>query len=141
MEELIILSLHVLANTWIDGFIITNAGCDDINNGAGIQSFGDDADFNVVNTIFLELCAADGGAIFCPSFPKILNTAFLGNTAGFYGGAIYARNQCDFICHWCTFDSNSASKINGAVYLTYDSDVYFESTNFRDNYVKCFFFL
>ena len=81
-----------------------------------------------------------GAGIYLEGFSEstILNTAFMGNRAGYDGGGIYATDRSDFICHWCTFDTNSVSKKGGAVFLNYDSDAYFESTAFRNNYVTFF---
>ena len=83
------------------------------------------------------ICKYTGAALFCsgPSYSVILNTVFLGNRASYHGGAIYAENECNFTCQWCTFDANSVSKRGGAVYLTNNSDAYFESTAFTYNYV------
>ena len=99
-------------------------------------------------SVFLSLFVGfgvAGGAIFCfgddidtRDNMKILNLAFLGNVARFDGGALFAVADCDiFEARWLTFESNAASRLGGAVYLSLDTNVLFESAAFINNSV-CF---
>eukprot|EP01083_Nonionella_stella_P086244 239492_1 len=127
----------------IDGFVLEAAGCteDDLRAGGGIYAVR--TNIVIVNSIFHKLCSrTHGGAIF--SFGKsdneasltssIMNTVFIGNTASYNGGAIFASGDSYFTCKWCDFWDNSASRIGGAIYLWQDTFAYFESSSFIRNY-------
>ena len=112
------------------------------NGGSGIYS--NSTTITVVNSIFYKLFSSGkGGAIYCIGLqgdddtikvPLIINVAFLGNRAAARGGAISGDVECNFICKYCIFDSNSCSKKGGAIYLDFNSDATFINSKFLNNY-------
>eukprot|EP01083_Nonionella_stella_P218219 782716_1 len=120
----------------IDGFIFINAGYGitrrRLANSIDIQTvlsstsdkvgsgiFSNSTTISVVNSIFYKLLSTGkGGAVYCIGlqgeiqikYPTFINVKFLGNRAAIRGGAISADVECNFICKYCLFDSNSCSK-------------------------------
>ena len=76
----------------------------------------------------------EGGAIYCitNSSPTITNCTFSGNSAGWYGGAIYCKSSSPGITN-CVFNGNSASNEGGAIYCITNSSPTVENCTFSGN--------
>lgn len=85
----------------VDNSVFTNNHAAIIGGGA-INIFGftphEGTHAMISNSLFINNTAIDGGALYIDSIPTVLtNSTFIGNRAGFDGGAIFASNFGDAV--------------------------------------------
>ena len=65
------------------------------------------------------------------SVHELFNCLFTGNTADYYGGAVYCQDSAPFIGS-CTFSGNSTARWGGGVFSNFESYVYIIDSIFHD---------
>jgi predicted outer membrane repeat protein len=104
----------------LDGFTITSGNADgngDSDSGYGGGIVADGGSPTVMDCVFTDNTAVDGGAVYFANegsaAATLINCLFVANTASQSGGAIYDNDASPTVTN-CTFTANSAVEYGGA---------------------------
>jgi CSLREA domain-containing protein len=85
------------------------------NNGGGVDNFSGGTITQITSSHFSANQAWYGAGLYAGIAGQVSNSTFVGNTALYYGGGIYADRNLSLVTR-CTFDGNSSGEQGGGFY-------------------------
>ena len=109
-----------------------------VDGSGGAIEFDNAADCEILDCLFINNRAKDGGAIYGADsiHLNVSGSKFINNSADYYGGAVACKDCYNVSIFDCSFTNHSAGKGSGALDLTGCDDSQVSYCNFTNNSAK-----